>query len=126
MTDTPSDDYDDVVDDDDDNDDNNEVDDGDEYEDDVDDGDEDDANTIPAATARDVLEYVVRCVVSDPDSVANEVDDSRRTVALNVTVAPDDMGRVIGRRGRIANSIRSVVRAAAARDNTTVEVEFVD
>jgi predicted RNA-binding protein YlqC (UPF0109 family) len=119
MTDTPADDYDDEADDDFDDDD---VDDDDGDQDD----DEDDGNTIPAATARDVLEYVVRSVVSDPDAVAIEVDDSRRTVALNVTVAPDDMGRVIGRRGRIANSIRTVVRAAAARDNTTVEVEFVD
>lgn len=85
-----------------------------------------DPNTIPAATAADVLEYLVRAVVSDPDSVEIEVDESHRTVALNVHVAPDDMGRVIGRRGRIANSIRTVVRAAAARDDTSVEVEFVD
>jgi predicted RNA-binding protein YlqC (UPF0109 family) len=89
-------------------------------------GDDVDANTIPAATATDVLEYIVRSVVADPDAVEIDVDESRRTVALNVHVAPDDMGRVIGRRGRIANSIRTVVRAAAARDNTSVEVEFVD
>jgi predicted RNA-binding protein YlqC (UPF0109 family) len=95
-------------------------------DDEIDDDDLDDANTIPAATATDVLEYIVRSVVADPDAVEIEVDESRRTVALNVHVAPDDMGRVIGRRGRIANSIRTVVRAAAARDNTSVEVEFVD
>jgi len=91
-----------------------------------DDYDDVDANTIPAATATDVLEYIVRSVVSEPDAVEIEIDESRRTVGLNVHVAPDDMGRVIGRRGRIANSIRTVVRAAAARDNTSVEVEFVD
>jgi predicted RNA-binding protein YlqC (UPF0109 family) len=95
--------------------------------DDDDELDDDDANTIPAATATDVLEYIVRSVVADPDAVEIEIDDShQRRVALNVHVAPDDMGRVIGRRGRIANSIRTVVRAAAARDNTSVEVEFVD
>jgi predicted RNA-binding protein YlqC (UPF0109 family) len=96
------------------------------YDDELGDDDADDANTIPAATATDVLEYIVRSVVADPDAVEIDVDESRRTVALNVHVAPDDMGRVIGRRGRIANSIRTVVRAAAARDNTSVEVEFVD
>lgn len=86
----------------------------------------DDANTIPAATATDVLEYLVRSIVAEPDAVEVDVDESRRTVGLNVHVAPDDMGRVIGRRGRIANAIRTVVRAAAARDDTSVEVEFVD
>ena len=106
MTDVPDDDY--------------------ENDDDYEDDDDVDPNTIPAATARNVLEFVARSVVSDPDAVEVEVDESRRTVVLNVHVAPDDMGRVIGRRGRIANAIRTVVRAAAARDQLSVEVEFVD
>ena len=45
---------------------------------------------------------------------------------LEVQVGDDDMGRVIGKRGRVANSIRTVVRAAAARDGVEVDVEFVD
>ena len=45
---------------------------------------------------------------------------------LNVTVAPGDMGRVIGKRGRVATAIRTVVRAAAVRDGVEVDVEFVD
>ncbi len=50
----------------------------------------------------------------------------RNDVQLDVRVADGDMGRVIGKRGRIAQSIRTVVRAAAVKDDTTVDIEFVD
>lgn len=80
---------------------------------------------LPTATA--VLDYVVRQLVEDPDAVSIEFDDRGRRPALNVHVGPGDMGRVIGKRGRVAQSIRTVVRAAAARDGGgDVEVEFVD
>jgi predicted RNA-binding protein YlqC (UPF0109 family) len=85
----------------------------------------DTGNLVPAASARAVLEYLVESLVDDPDSVSIEVDEGRQ-IALRVRVAPDDMGRVIGRRGRIANAIRTVVRAAAARDGAEVDVDFVD
>ena len=85
-----------------------------------------DANTIPAANARTVLEYLVRSLVDDPDAVEVDVDDRGRRPSLNVHVAQGDMGRVIGKRGRVAQSIRTVVRAAAVRDGVEVEVEFVD
>ncbi len=88
--------------------------------------DNDDPNRVTAATARAVLTYLVRSLVDDPDSVEVEVDEGGRRPALNVHVAPGDMGRVIGKRGRVAQSIRTVVRAAAARDGVEVEVEFVD
>ena len=89
--------------------------------------DEFDPNRKPAATASTVLEYLVRAVVDDPDGVEVDVNDDRLDkVQLNVTVAPGDMGRVIGRRGRVANAIRTVVRAAAVRDGVDVDVEFVD
>ena len=96
----------------------------DEFDDDTDEGD---PNRKPAATASAVLDYLVRSVVDDPDGVRVEVDDDRiDKVRLNVHVAPGDMGRVIGRRGRVANAIRTVVRAAAVRDDVDVDVEFVD
>lgn len=96
-------------------------------DDDEDDDDEFDPNRKPAATATTVLEYLVRAVVDDPDGVEVNVNDDRLDrVQLNVTVAPGDMGRVIGRRGRVANAIRTVVRAAAVRDGVDVDVEFVD
>ncbi|MCX7619241.1 MAG: KH domain-containing protein [Acidimicrobiales bacterium] len=83
-------------------------------------------NRVPAATARNVLEYLVRELVDDPDSVRIEVDESRRKPQLNVYVAQGDMGRVIGKRGRVAQAIRQVVRAAAVKDGTDVDIEFVD
>lgn len=89
--------------------------------------DEIDPNLKPAATATAVLEYLVRSVVDEPDGVEVRVNDDRLDkVQLNVHVAPGDMGRVIGRRGRVANAIRTVVRAAAVRDGVDVDVEFVD
>jgi len=88
--------------------------------------DEVDANRIPAATARDVCEYLVKQIVEEPDGVEVEVNDSGRVTAIEVRVAQGDMGRVIGKRGRIAQSIRTVVRAAAVRDGATVDVEFLE
>ena len=93
---------------------------------DVDDDFGDDANNIPAATARDVCEYLVKAVVEDPDGVEVDVVDRRGRSLIEVHVAPGDMGRVIGKRGRIAQSIRTVVRAAAVRDGAEVDVDFVD
>lgn len=77
-------------------------------------------------TAQAVLGYVVKQLVEDPDAVSIELDDRGRRPVLNVHVGPGDMGRVIGKRGRVAQSIRTVVRAAAARDGGDVEVEFLD
>lgn len=108
-----------------DEDDPNRRDDDDLDEGDDDDGDGDDANTITAASARAVLEYLAKSVVDDPDGVRVEVTDGR-PVTLEVHVTEGDMGRVIGKRGRVANAIRTVVRAAAARDGVEVDVEFVD
>ncbi len=102
----------------------------DDYGDDVDDGDdygqEVDVNTIAVPTARNVLEYLVRSVVEYPDQVDVEVVERRGVITLEVTVAQGDMGRVIGRRGRVANSIRTVVRAAASKDGASIDVEFID
>ena len=77
-------------------------------------------------TALAVTEYLVRELVDDPDAVSVETVDGRRGLTLEVAVGPGDMGRVIGRRGRMANAIRTVVRAAAAKDGQEVDVDFVD
>ena len=99
-------------------------------DDDTDDGDDfnqKDPNLIEGATAAGVLEYITKAVVDDPDAVEVDTREGRRgAVSLEVQVADDDMGRVIGKRGRVANSIRTVVRAAAARDGVEVDVEFVE
>jgi predicted RNA-binding protein YlqC (UPF0109 family) len=89
----------------------------------VDDAEAGDAG--PEAAVR-VLTFLVRSVVDDPDAVRVEVDDRGRRPALNVTVGDGDMGRVIGKRGRVAQSIRTVTRAAAARDGVEIDIEFLD
>ena len=92
---------------------------GDEVSDDVD----ADGEALPTATA--VTEYLVKALVEEPDGVEVDVIEGRRS-SIEVRVAPGDMGRVIGKRGRVAQSIRTVVRAAAVRDSAEVDVEFVE
>jgi predicted RNA-binding protein YlqC (UPF0109 family) len=83
--------------------------------------------TEAAANARSVLEYLVKQVVDNPDAVSVSTSEGRRGgIQLDVRVGEGDMGRVIGKRGRIAQSIRTVVRAAAVKDDTSVDIEFVD
>ena len=79
-----------------------------------------------APTAREVLEHVVRWIVENPNEVVVDAFDEGREVRLEVSVAPDDVGRVIGRRGRVANAIRTVVRAAAVNDGCSVVVAFLE
>lgn len=76
--------------------------------------------------AEGVLEYVVTSIVDHPDAVKVATDTDREPTRINIEVGPGDMGRVIGRRGRVANAIRAVGRAAAAADGVDVDVEFVD
>ena len=80
----------------------------------------------PAPTAASVLDLLVSSLVDDPDAVRVDAIEQRDRVRLEVRVGPDDMGRVIGKRGRVANAIRTVVRAAAVRDDVNVDVEFED
>lgn len=73
-----------------------------------------------------VLDFIARSIVDDPDSVRIETDRDRRGVMLRLHVAPDDMGKVIGRRGRVAQAIRTLVRATAAKEGAEVNVDIVD
>ena len=80
-----------------------------------------------APTAEAMCRFVVTNIVDDPDAVeitSSESDPG--TVRLDVRVAQGEMGRVIGRRGRVAHAIRTLVRAAGSRDEVDIEVEFVD
>ncbi|MEC7844953.1 MAG: KH domain-containing protein [Actinomycetota bacterium] len=76
--------------------------------------------------AYNVLEHIVKSVVEKPDEVEIQVENNEKETTLSVKVGDGDMGRVIGRRGRIANAIRTVTRAAAVRDGLTISVEFID
>ncbi|MGH9113262.1 MAG: KH domain-containing protein [Acidimicrobiales bacterium] len=77
-------------------------------------------------TAKAVLEHLVSSLVEDREAVRIDTEQGRSVPRLTVRVGPSDMGRVIGKRGRVAQAIRTVTRAAAARDGTDVEVEFED
>lgn len=81
---------------------------------------------LTAPTAVAVLSHVVKSIVDDPDLVVVDESNAKGRVRLEVKVGPGDLGRVIGRRGRTAQSIRTVVRAAATRDGAEVDVDFVD
>ena len=95
------------------------------YDEDEDDG-PDEGNRVPAASAQAVLDYLARAVVSDPDGVEIDVEQGNRGITLAVRVSDGDLGRVIGRRGRVANAIRTIVRAAAVNDGVEVDVDFRD
>jgi predicted RNA-binding protein YlqC (UPF0109 family) len=80
-----------------------------------------------APAARALLEALARALVDDPDAVSVEdfaEDDG--TVVLELSVAEDDYGTVIGRGGRTANALRTVVKAAAVRDGKRVLIDIVD
>ncbi|MEK9837537.1 MAG: KH domain-containing protein [Ilumatobacter sp.] len=79
-----------------------------------------------AGTAAAVLTHIVRSIVDDPEQVTVETTDDGDRVRLDVRVGPGDLGRVIGRRGRTAASIRTVTRAAASKDGVEVDIEFLD
>jgi uncharacterized protein len=83
-------------------------------------------NRIEGGTARGVLEYIARSIASEPDSVIIETNESNRGLRFRMHVAPDDMGRMIGRRGRVAQSIRTLVRVAGSREQLETNVDFVD
>lgn len=76
--------------------------------------------------ARNAVEYLARSIVDDSDAVSVSVDETGTRPRLDVTAAPNEVGRLIGKRGRTAMAIRALGRAAAATDGLDVDVEFVD
>lgn len=75
---------------------------------------------------RDFVEFLVRSLVTDPDSVEVEEFEENGDLVLEVSVAADDLGRVIGRGGRIANAVRSLARAVGSREDRRVIVDILD
>jgi len=74
---------------------------------------------------KEFLEYVARGLVDKPDAVWVEVDDEGDETVLTLGVDQEDMGRVIGREGRIANALRSLLKVMATKDGRHVELEIV-
>ena len=75
---------------------------------------------------RELVEFLVRALVEQPDKVEVEEFEEDGDLVLEVSVAENDLGRVIGRGGRIANAIRTVARAVGARDDRRVIVDILD
>lgn len=75
---------------------------------------------------KDLVEYVVKSLVESPDDVSvAEIDEATETI-LELTVAGPDMGRVIGKSGRVINAIRTLAQVAAAKQGKRVSVELVE
>lgn len=74
---------------------------------------------------REVLEIIVKALVDNPDQVRVNETEEDGFVTFGLEVAPSDMGKVIGKHGRIVKAIRTVMKAAAVRDNKRVSVEVL-
>jgi predicted RNA-binding protein YlqC (UPF0109 family) len=75
---------------------------------------------------KDLVEYIAKSLVDDPASVeVTETATGSSAIILELRVAPDDMGRVIGKSGRVANAIRALLRVVAAKEGKRVTLEIV-
>jgi hypothetical protein len=75
---------------------------------------------------KELLEYLAKALVDNPDDVEIEVIEGERSVILQLRVNPEDIGKVIGKQGRIAQALRTVVKAAATKQGKNAIVEILD
>ena len=75
---------------------------------------------------KELVETIAKALVEHPDEVVVTEKTSGRSILIELQVAPSDMGKVIGKQGRIAKAIRSVVKAAASRDDKKVIIDIVE
>ena len=74
---------------------------------------------------KELVEVIAKALVDNPDQVAVTEKEDSRSIVIELKVAPQDMGKVIGKQGRIAKAIRSVVKAAAAREDQKIVVDIL-
>ncbi len=74
---------------------------------------------------KELVEVIAKALVDNPDEVVVTEKEDGRNIVVELHVAQEDMGKVIGKQGRIAKAIRSVVKAASSKDNKRVDVEIV-
>ena len=74
---------------------------------------------------KDLVEVIAKALVENPDEVVVTEKEEGRNITVELHVAASDMGKVIGKQGRIAKAIRSVVKAASSKDNKRVDVEII-
>ena len=77
-------------------------------------------------SVKELLAYIVRNLVQNPDAIDIQTVEAGDTVTLQLRVAPEDMGKVIGRQGRIAKEIRTLVKAQGLRDGQKIMVDILD
>lgn len=74
---------------------------------------------------KDLLEYIIKAIVAEPDAVKITEENTDEGLLIKLEVAPDDKGRVIGRQGRVAQALRTLLRVKAAKTDTRVRLEIV-
>jgi len=74
---------------------------------------------------KELVDYIVKSIVAEPENVTITEENSDEGLLLKLEVAPDDKGRVIGRGGRVAEAIRTLLRVKAAKDNTRVRLQIM-
>lgn len=74
---------------------------------------------------KELVEVIAKALVDNPDEVVVTEKEEGRNITVELHVAASDMGKVIGKQGRIAKAIRSVVKAASSKDNKRVDVEII-
>lgn len=74
---------------------------------------------------KELVEVIAKALVEKPDEVVVTETEDNKVITVELRVAPSDMGKVIGKQGRIAKAIRSVVKAASSKENKRVNVEIV-
>ncbi len=74
---------------------------------------------------KELIEVIAKSLVKNPEQVSVTAADDKGVTVYEIRVAPEDMGKVIGKQGRIAKALRTVVKAAATRENQRVMVEII-
>ncbi len=83
-------------------------------------------NRIDGGKCRAVVEHVARNIADEPDAIEVDVEERHGEVTLLIRTSPDDMGRLIGRRGRVIQALRQVVRAAGTADGVKANVDVLE
>ena len=75
---------------------------------------------------KELLEFIAKSMVTDPESVQVEVVEKENLTVLKLHVAESDMGKVIGKQGRVARAVRAIMKSVASKENKKVTIEFIN